>query len=138
MPTREVHEKLSQVQLTEIVRGRFSGLAADLMCRMVDVLPGDNPLWNVRTAKAKFAEMLAQVREGNPQFLLREGDKEPVMVLSLTAMHKLLERGVVGHSFTEGMAPFMQRTNTVLTARDFGPSDRFTIPIANEVVEDHR
>lgn len=139
MSTRATHEEptqvqLTQVQLTQIVRGRFSGLAADLMCRMVSVLPGRNPLWNVRTAKAKFAEMLALVRKGDPQFLLREGDEEPVILLSFEAMHKLVERGVVGQSFTEGMAPFMRHTSTELTARDFGPRDRFTIPAASETV----
>ena len=132
MSRRTAQEELTQVQLTRIVRGRFSGLAADLMCRMVSVLPGRNPVWNVRTAKAKLAEVLALVRQGDPQFLLREGDEEPVMLLSLKAMHKLVERGVVGQSFTEGMAPFMRHTSTELTARDFGPRDRFAIPAASE------
>ncbi len=137
MATRATHEEstqvqLTQVQLTQIVRGHFSGLAADLMCRMVRVLPGRNPLWNVRTAKAKFAEMLALVRKGTPQFLLRDGDEEPVIFLSLESMHKLLERGVVGQSFTEGMAPFMRNTSAELTISDAGPRDRFTIPTARE------
>jgi hypothetical protein len=123
---------LTQAELTRLVRERFSGLAADLMCRMISVLPDTNPLWNVRSAKAQFAELLAQVRKGHPQFLLREGDEEPVMLLSLGAMHELVERGIVGQSFTEGMGPFMHRTHTRLRVRESAERDRFTIPAVRQ------
>lgn len=128
MTTRKIAEALTQDQLIKIVRERFAGEAADLMCRMVEVLPRENQLWNVRTAKAKFAHVLTLVRENEPQFVQREGDKEPVILLSLKAMHDLLERGVTGQSFTERMAPFMQRTSTILTAPELGKMDRFEIP----------
>lgn len=139
MPTRAVPEKpipiqITQVDLTKIVRRRFSGLAADLLCRMITEMPSRNTLWNVRTAKAKFAQVLALVRNGDPQFLLREGDEEPVMLVSLKTMHNLLERGIIGQSFTEGMAPFMRHTSADLAARELGPRDRFTISAANETV----
>ena len=139
MPTRAVPEKpipiqITQVDLTKMVRRRFSGLAADLLCRMVTEMPSRNTLWNVRTAKAKFAQVLALVRNGDPQFLLREGDEEPVMLVSLKTMHNLLERGIIGQSFTEGMAPFMRHTSADLTARELAPRDRFTISAANETI----
>lgn len=132
MTTRTTVEELTQVQLTKLVRERFTGLAAELMCRMVEEMPRRSPLWNVRTAKAKFAEVLALVRTGDPQFVQREGDEEPVMLLSLDAMYNLLERGVVGQSFTEGMAPYMRQTSTDLPIPEFGSRDRFTIPAASD------
>ena len=111
------------------MRERFSGFAAELMCRMVEGLPRLSQLWNVRTAKAKFSEVLALARTGDPQFIQREGDEEPVMLISLTTMHDLLDRGVVGQSHTVSMAPFMQHTSTALDIPELGDMDHFTIPI---------
>lgn len=128
MTTRKIAEALTRDQLIKIVRERFAGETAGLMCRMVEELPHRNQLWNVRTAKAKFSHVLTLVRQNEPQFVQREGDEEPVILLSLKAMHDLLERGVNGQSFTERMAPFMQRTSTILTAPELGEMDRFEIP----------
>lgn len=127
MATRKTSEELTRDHLTKLVRDRFTGLAAELMCRMVEELPHRNQLWNVRTAKAKFAEVLALVRKGDPQFVQREGDEEPVMLISLDTMYQLLDKGVSGQSFTEAMAPYMCRTSTCLTVPELGSRDRFTI-----------
>jgi len=129
MATRKTTEELTRDQLTKLVRERFSGFAAELMCRMVEGLPRLSQLWNVRTAKAKFSEVLALVRKGDPQFIQREGDEEPVMLISLTTMINILERGVIEKSYTESMAPFMQHTSTALAVPELGEMDRFTIPI---------
>lgn len=131
MITRPTLDDLTQDQLTQMVRERFTGIAAELMCRMVEELPRRNQLWNVRTAKARFAEVLTLVRTDAPQFVQREGDEEPVMLLSLKSMYDLLERGVIGQSFTEGMAPYMQCTSTALTVPELGERDRFAIPPAS-------
>lgn len=129
MATRKTPEELIRDQLTRLVRDRFTGVAAELMCRMVEELPRRSQLWNVRTAKAKFSEVLALVRTGYPQFVQREGDEEPVMLISLTTMIDFLERGVIGKSYTESMAPFMQHTSTALAVPELGEMDRLTIPI---------
>lgn len=129
MATRKAAEGLTRDQLTRLVRDRFTGLTAELMCRMVEELPRRSQLWNVRTAKAKFSEVLALARKGDPQFIQREGDEEPVMLISLTTMFDLLERGVIGKSYSESMAPFMQHTSTALAVPELGEMDRFTIPI---------
>lgn len=128
MTTRIAIEDMTQDQLTKMVRDRFTGEAADLMCRMVEVLPTINRLWNVRTAKANLPHVLELARKDTPQFVLREGDKEPVMLISLAAMYDLLERGVVGQSYTESMAPFMQHTSTSLDVPELGEMDHFTFP----------
>lgn len=105
MATRKTAEGLTRDQLTGLVRGRFTGLVAESMCGMVEELPPRTRLWNVRTAKANFAEVLALVRAGDPQFVWREGDEEPVVLISLDTMHKLLDKRTAGLSFTEAMAP---------------------------------
>jgi hypothetical protein len=51
-------------------------------------LPHRSQLWNVSTAKAKFSEVLALARAGDPQFVQREGDEEPVMLISLTTIDR--------------------------------------------------
>lgn len=111
------------------MRVRFTGLTVELMCRKVEELPHRSQLWNVSTAKAKFSEVLALARAGDPQFVQREGDEEPVMLISLTTMIDFLERGVIGKSYTESMAPFMQHTSTALAVPELGEMDRFMIPI---------
>ena len=128
MATRKTPKEMTRDQLTKHVRDRFTGFAAELMCRMVEELPRQSQLWDVRTAKAKFAEVLALVHAGNPQFVLREGDEEPVMLISLDTMYKLLDRRTAGLSFTEAMAPYMHKTSIQLTVPELGSPDRFTIP----------
>lgn len=128
MATQKTTEELTTDQLVRLVRDRFTGLAAELMCRMVEELPHRSQLWNVRMAKAKFAEVLALVRTGAPQFVQRDGDEEPVMLISLDTLYKLLDKSVAGQTFTESMAPFMCRTSTCLTVPELGSQDLFTIP----------
>lgn len=132
MTTRTALEDLTQDRLTKIVREHYTGEAAELMCSMVKELPRMNQLWNVRTAKAKLPQVLELVRKNAPQFVLREGDEEPVILISMRAMHNLLERGIVEQSFTERMAPFMQHTSTTLAVPELGEMDHFTIPVVSE------
>ena len=132
MATRKTAEKLNRDQLARLVRDRYTGFAAELMCRMVEESPRRNQIWTVRTARAKFAEVLTLAHTDSPQFVQREGDEEPVMLVSLKTMHDLLERRVIGQSFTESMAPFMQRTSISLAVPELGARDRFTIPTAGE------
>jgi hypothetical protein len=110
------------------VRDRYTGFAAESMRRTVEELPRQSQFWNVRTAKAKLAEVLALVRAGNPQFLQREGDEEPVVLISLDTMYRLLDKRIAELSFTEAMAPYMQRTSTNLPVPELGSQDRYTIP----------
>lgn len=128
MATRKTAEGFTRDLLTGLVRDRFTGLVAESMCGMVEELPPRTRLWNVRTAKANFAEVLALVRAGNPQFVWREGDEEPVVLLSLDTMHKLLDKRMTGLSFTEAMAPYMHKTCTSLSVPELGSQDRYTIP----------
>lgn len=128
MATRKTAKELTRDQLTRLVHDRFTGFTAELMCRMLEELPRRTQFWNVRTAKAKFDEVLALVRTGDPQFVQREGDEEPVMLISLDAMYKLLDKSTAGQSFTEAMAPYMHKTITDLTVPELGSQDRFTIP----------
>lgn len=128
MATRKTAEELTRDLLTELVRDHFTGPVAESICRMVDELPSQTRLWNVRTAKAQFAKVLALVQTGYPQFVQREGDEEPVVLISLDTMYKLLDKRTVGLSFTEAMAPYMHRTSTNLTVPELGIQDRFTIP----------
>lgn len=128
MATRKMSEELTRDQLTRLMRARFSGEAAELMCRMVEELPDRNQLWNVRTAKSRLADVLALVRTGYPQFVQRDGDEEPIVLISLDSICKLLDRRMTGLSFTEAMAPYMHRTSTNLTVPELGSQDRYTIP----------
>lgn len=128
MAPRKNSEELTRDQLTKHVRDRFTGFAAELMCRMLEELPCQSQFWNVGTAKAKLAEILVLVRAGNPQLVQREGDEEPVLLISLDTMYTLLDRAMAELSFTEAMAPYMQRTSTNLTVPELGSLDRFSIP----------
>ena len=128
MATRKTAERLTRDQLTRLVRDRYTGFAAESMRRMVEELPPQTQLWDVRTAKAKFAEILALVRTGYPQLVQRNGDEEPIVLISLDTMYKLLDKRTAALSFTEAMAPYMQRTTTKLTVPELGSQDRFSIP----------
>lgn len=66
MATRKTAEGLTRDLLLGLVRDRFTGHVAESMCGMVEELPPRTQIWNVRTAKAKFAKVLALVRAGNP------------------------------------------------------------------------
>jgi len=86
---------------------------------------------NVRQVKAHMTKVLQAARSGKAQIVKRQGDKMPVVMVSLEAMAEAATK-VVGHdAFYGAMRARLKRATRTLEIRDSGSREQFNMPKAD-------